>query len=68
MEVRNVIFNLEEVRKEIGMTQEQLSKKSGVSRTIISGMENGVIVNTNTKTLKRLADALGVSIDKIFSV
>lgn len=28
------------VREEIGMTQEELSKKSGISRTTISALEN----------------------------
>lgn len=59
-------YKLEEVRKRIGLTQTQLSEKSGVSRTIISGLESGRIIVTTTGTLKKLANALGVKVGDIF--
>lgn len=49
-----------------GMTQEQLAQKSGVSRVSISMIETGKIANVSSKTLRALADALGVSLDDIF--
>ena len=58
-------YRVKEIRKERGLTQVQLSKKSGVSRAIIWGLERGDAVTT-TKTLVKLADALGVKVDDLF--
>lgn len=51
-------FKIKECRKELNMSQEELSKRSGVSRTIISGLENGAITVTTTETLLKIAKAL----------
>lgn len=48
------------------MTQEELAQKSGVSRGTISAMENGSNKETTTKTLIKIARALGTSVDNIF--
>mgnify|MGYP003317880073 FL=1 len=60
------MFKIKEFRRELGMSQEELSQKSGVSRTIISGLENGTISVTSTKTLVAIADALGKDVHDIF--
>ena len=49
------------------MTQDELAKKSGVSRSIICGLETGRTKTTTTKTLFRIADVLNVSINDLFS-
>lgn len=59
-------YKIREKRKEKNMTQEELSAKSGVSRTTISGLENGTVRATSSKTLLKLARALGVTVDQIF--
>ena len=59
-------FRIKEIRMEEGMSQEELSKKSGVSRATISGLESGRIEVTSTKTLNKLADAMGRKITEIF--
>ncbi|MBQ8306980.1 MAG: helix-turn-helix transcriptional regulator [Blautia sp.] len=59
-------YRIRESRERAGMSQEQLSKKSGVSRAIISGLENGSITVTTTKTLSRIAEALGLKVSEIF--
>ncbi len=59
-------FRIREIRKIAGMTQEQLSKKSGVSRVTISGLESGRIKITSTGTLLKIASALGVQLSSIF--
>lgn len=59
-------FKIKEQRELIGMTQAQLSKRSGVSRTIISGLESGAITVTTTETLSKIAKALGKSVSDIF--
>ena len=59
--------NLQKIRAEQKMSQMELSKKSGVSRAIISGLESGRIKTTTTGTLQRLANALGVGIENFFT-
>lgn len=59
-------YRIKEVREKLGISQEELSRKSGVSRAIISGLETGNIKCTTTKTLLKVADALGVSVSSIF--
>lgn len=59
-------YHLKEVREEKGMTQEELSEKSGVSRGTISAIENGTDRATTTKTLVALARALETTVESIF--
>ena len=59
-------YRIREIREKLGMTQVELAKKSGVSRTTIYGLETGAEKITTTKTLNKLACALGVSVDEIF--
>lgn len=58
---------IKEFREERKMTQNQLSEKSGVSRSIISGLESGRTKTTTTDTLYRIAVALDVQINELFS-
>ena len=59
-------YKIKEIREAQKMTQEELAEKSGVSRGTISALENGIVRNTTSKTLLRLALALGTSVDNIF--
>lgn len=59
-------YRIREYRMEQGMTQEVLAKKSGVSRTIISGLESGRVTVTSSGTLIKIAEALGKDICDIF--
>lgn len=59
-------YKIKEAREELKMTQEELSAKSGVSRTTISGLENGSARATSTQTLLKIARALGKTVDQIF--
>lgn len=59
-------YKIREKRKALKMTQEELSEKSGVSRATISGLENGTVRATSSKTLLRLAHALQTTVDQIF--
>lgn len=62
-------FKIRECRNEINMSQEELSKRSGVSRTIISGLENGTITVTTTETLLRIARAMNKKdVDNFFEM
>ncbi len=53
-------FQIEKYRKTLGISQEELAKRSGISRTIISGLESGRVRNTTTVTLERIAQVLKV--------
>ena len=57
---------LKEIREKLGMSQEELSVKSGVARTIISRIETGKDINIQIKTVKKIADAVGENTSDIF--
>lgn len=59
-------YKVREARKAANMTQDELSKKSGVSRGTICAIERGDTYGTTSKTLLKIARALGTTVDKIF--
>lgn len=59
--------NLQKIRWEKNLSQKTLSQKSGVSQSVISSVENG-LTTPNLTTALRLAKALGVSVEEIFSL
>ena len=61
-------FKVKEIREERNMTQEELERKSGISRQTISAIENGKVKPGDVKvgTLMALASALNTTIDQIF--
>ena len=52
--------------REKKMSQCELAEKSGVSRTVISGLESGAITTTTTDTLLKIARALDTNVADIF--
>ena len=61
-----MVNKIKAYRKQRKLTQKELSAISGVSRTIISGLESGRVVNTTADTLQKIAKALGGPISDIF--
>ena len=59
-------YKIKEYREKMGMTQEELAEKSGVSRGTISALENGTERATTTKTLFNIAKALNTTVDRLF--
>lgn len=59
-------YKVKQLREAKNMTQADLTYKSGVSRAIISKLENGDAVVTTTETLKKLAEALDCNVSDIF--
>ena len=58
-------YKIKERRESIGMTQQELADRAGVSRTTIAMLEvNGG--NTTTKTISKIATALDTTIDALF--
>lgn len=59
---------LKEVREAKGMTQEELSRKSGVARTVISYLETEKDMDVKLSTLTSIANAVDDSVSNIFLV
>lgn len=59
---------LREARKEKGISQEELSEKSGISRTTISELETEKKEVTTNITLEKIATALGEKVSNIFFI
>lgn len=59
---------LKEARETKGISQEELSEKSGVSRTIISELETEKREVTTNITLEKIAEALGEKVSDIFFI
>ena len=56
--------NLKRIRTKKGMSQGDIARALEVHRAYISGIENGKR-NPTLATIKKLADALGVSADEL---
>ena len=59
--------NLEDFRKEAGLTQQDLSEKAEVSRKSINAIENGVYVPSTVLALK-IAKTLSCKVEDIFKL
>lgn len=57
---------IKEIRERKGIGQIELAEKSGVSRTVISQLENGKRDIVTSDTMKNIAEALGEPIGEIF--
>lgn len=53
-------------REQLHLTQEQLAKLSGISRQTISSIENNEDKAVSSRTLAKLAQALGTTIGNLF--
>jgi transcriptional regulator with XRE-family HTH domain len=61
MDMRKLVGrNARRLRREAGLTQEQLAERSGLSQQYLSDLERGKL-NPTVVTLYELATALGVS-------
>lgn len=59
-------YKIKERREALRMSQEELASKSGVSRQTISSIENCPDKNMSTKTLEKIAAALGTTLKDLF--
>lgn len=59
-------YKIKDRREALRMSQEELSAKSGVSRQTISSIENNPEKSVSTKTLEKIAFALGTTIGNLF--
>lgn len=56
---------LKELRNEKGWSQQKLAEKTGLSFNAITKIEQGLAKYPTLKTLVKIADAFGISIDKL---
>jgi putative transcriptional regulator len=64
---KNLLNNLEELRKAVGLTQQQLSERAEVSRKSINAIENGIYVPSTVLAL-RIAATLNCSVEDLFQL
>lgn len=57
--------NIRKYRKKEGLSQNKLAKKTGLSFHTIVKIEAGDTENPTIGTVKKIADAFGVSLDKL---
>lgn len=59
-------YKLKECREEKRMSQEELSRKSGISRQTISAIESNSEKCVTSRTLQKLAQALDMTVGDLF--
>ncbi|MBQ1790234.1 MAG: helix-turn-helix transcriptional regulator [Oscillospiraceae bacterium] len=59
-------YSIRERREALNMSQEELAKKSGISRQTISALESGKSENVLVGTLAAIATALDTTVDQFF--
>jgi len=64
---KNLLNNLEALRKFSGLTQQALSESAEVSRKSINAIENGVYVPSTVLALK-IAKTLNCSVEDLFKL
>ena len=64
---KNLLNNLQEIRKSAGLTQQELSESANVSRKSINAIENGIYVPSTVLALK-IARTLGCKVEDLFKL
>ena len=64
---KNLLNNLQEIRKSAGLTQQNLSKSANVSRKSINAIENGIYVPSTVLALK-IAKTFGCKVEDLFKL
>ena len=57
--------NVKKYRNKLGISQDVLSKKSNLTFHTIAKIEAGATPNPTIETVKKIADALGISLDDL---
>ena len=60
--------NIKRLRKEMNISQDKLSKLADVSFHTITKIESGDTPNPTVDTVKKIAKALGVSVDSLLNI
>jgi len=57
--------NIKKYRKKLGISQDSLSKKADLAFHTIAKIEAGATPDPRIETVKKIADALGVTLDDL---
>ena len=57
--------NIKKYREKLGISQDKLSKLAGITLHTITKIECGATPDPRIETVKKIADALGVSVDDL---
>jgi len=57
--------NIKEARNKLGLTQDDLVRKSGVKHTTLTKIESNVVVKPSVQTVAKIAKALGVPMEEL---
>jgi transcriptional regulator with XRE-family HTH domain len=57
--------NIKRVRNKLGLTQDDLVRKSGVKHTTLTKIESDVVIKPSVQTVAKLAKALGVPMEEL---
>mgnify|MGYP001572104897 FL=1 len=57
--------NIKRVRNKLGLTQDDLVRKSSVKHTTLTKIESNVVVKPSVQTVAKLAKALGVPMEEL---
>jgi DNA-binding XRE family transcriptional regulator len=64
-EMSTIAKNIKKYRAKLGISQDKLSKLAGITLHTITKIESGATPDPRIETVKKIADALGVSIDDL---
>ena len=64
-ELSIIAKNIKKYRKKKAISQDKLSKLAGVTLHTITKIESGATPDPRIETVKKIADALGISVDEL---
>ena len=64
-EISTIAKNIKKYRGKMGISQDMLSKLAGITLHTITKIESGATLDPRIETVKKIADALGISIDDL---
>ncbi|MDD5627409.1 MAG: helix-turn-helix transcriptional regulator [Patescibacteria group bacterium] len=64
-ELPPIAKNMKKYRGKLGVSQDKLSKLAGITLHTITKIESGATSDPRIETVKKIADALGVSLDDL---
>ena len=57
--------NIKKARNKLGLTQDDLVRKSGVKHTTLTKIESNVVIKPSVQTVAKIAKALGIQIEDL---
>jgi transcriptional regulator with XRE-family HTH domain len=62
---KTISENIKRLRARLGLTQDDLAKKADIKYTTLMKVESGTVNKPSVQTMAKIAEALGVSIEKL---